>query len=173
MKYVTPFHMLVKKVEKADIPFLLMGDYARYGYDRRVRVASLVEVLLREKDILESLALFKQADCRCVVRWENFIRMTNEQFPFLDIDLIYATQNVFDKIFTDSQEVELAGQRLRVPSLEDLNKPSFKKPSLAARSLSMDEYVDFVEFFIKHLADQTVYQRCQEEPFVGEPFRLK
>ena len=56
---------------------------------------------------------------------------------------------------------------------EKLNFPVFKKPLPGPPILTMDQYVQFVEFFVKHLLNLEAYHEEKKHALVDVPFQLK
>lgn len=57
--------------------------------------------------------------------------------------------------------------------MEELNLPVFKEPGPPPPIFSMDEYFQFVEFYVEHLLDQKAYQAERKKSVVTVPFRLR
>ena len=55
----------------------------------------------------------------------------------------------------------------------DLNLPIIKGPMMAPRALSMDEYLEFVEFNMKHNFDREACKKEKKLLAVNAPFRIK
>lgn len=57
--------------------------------------------------------------------------------------------------------------------MKNLNLPIIKGPTKEPRPLSMDEYLKFVEFNLKHAFDRKVYAKQKKVFAVNAPFRIK
>ena len=56
---------------------------------------------------------------------------------------------------------------------DDLNLPIIKGPMMAPKTLSMDGYLEFVEFNLKHNFDREAYKKEKKLLAVNAPFRIK
>ncbi len=56
--------------------------------------------------------------------------------------------------------------------MEDLNLPVIKGPQNDPRVLSMDEYVDFVQFNMENFFDREAYWEWKKILAVDVPFRI-
>jgi hypothetical protein len=54
-----------------------------------------------------------------------------------------------------------------------LNLPIINKPLPKPKTLSMDEYLEFVEFNLKHNFDRKAYKEEKKKFSVNVPFSLK
>ncbi|MBI4398318.1 MAG: hypothetical protein HY586_04265 [Candidatus Omnitrophica bacterium] len=58
--------------------------------------------------------------------------------------------------------------------MRKLKLPVIREDLPKGRSLSMEEYIEFVEFNLKYFFDQKAYRRMKaSEPFYGPAFKLK
>ena len=57
--------------------------------------------------------------------------------------------------------------------MEDLNLPIIDKPTPGPKTLSMDDYLEFVEFNIRYTLDMKACRRWKELNAVDKPFKLK
>lgn len=57
--------------------------------------------------------------------------------------------------------------------MKKLKLPIIKKPLSQARTLSMDEYLKFVQFNLKHAFDRNAYWRWKKMLAVNVPFFIK
>jgi len=56
--------------------------------------------------------------------------------------------------------------------MDKLKLPIIKEQVFERKSLSMDEYVKFVNFNLKHTVDREANRRWKKMLFVNVPFRL-
>ncbi len=57
--------------------------------------------------------------------------------------------------------------------MEKLNLPVFTKPLPEPKSLSMDDYLEFVKFHLKYTFDKKAYQEWKRMFAVNVPFLLE
>ncbi|MBP9855130.1 MAG: hypothetical protein KBD53_09725 [Candidatus Omnitrophica bacterium] len=57
--------------------------------------------------------------------------------------------------------------------MKKLNLPVFKSPLSEAKILSMDDYLKFVQFNLKHAFDKKSYSKWKKMLVVNVPFTLK
>ena len=57
--------------------------------------------------------------------------------------------------------------------MKKLNLPVMKAPLPQARTLSMDEYLKFVQFNLKHAFDKKAYAKWKKMSVVNVPFCLR
>lgn len=57
--------------------------------------------------------------------------------------------------------------------MKNFNLPIIKGPTKEPRPLSMDEYLKFVEFNLKHAFDRKAYAKQKKVLAVNAPFRIK
>ena len=57
--------------------------------------------------------------------------------------------------------------------MKKLKLPVFKEPLPPPRILSMDEYLEFVQFNLKHAFDKKAYTEWKKISAVNVPFRIK
>ncbi|GEM_PF-5566419 len=58
--------------------------------------------------------------------------------------------------------------------MDTLKFPDFsKEPPLPPPVISMDEYVEFCEYYVRNLVDRKTYEREQQRSTIKVPFRLK
>lgn len=56
--------------------------------------------------------------------------------------------------------------------MKELNLPIIKKPASKQKSLSMDEYLGFVQFNLKHAFDRKAYAKWKKMLAVNVPFTI-
>ena len=57
--------------------------------------------------------------------------------------------------------------------MKKLKLPIFKSPLAEAKILSMDDYLKFVQFNLKHAFDKRAYAKWKKMLVVNAPFSLK
>ena len=57
--------------------------------------------------------------------------------------------------------------------MDKLNLPKIKLPIFKTKPLSMDEYLEFVNFNLKYTIDRQLVRRLQRKFFANVPFSLK
>ena len=57
--------------------------------------------------------------------------------------------------------------------MKELKLPVIKKPLSEPKALSMDEYLEFVQFNLKHAFDKKAYAKWKRMLSVNVPFSLK
>ncbi len=57
--------------------------------------------------------------------------------------------------------------------MKKLKLPIIKAPMKQPKILSMDDYLKFVQFHLKHTFDKKAYAKWKKMLVVDEPFRLK
>jgi hypothetical protein len=58
-------------------------------------------------------------------------------------------------------------------NMDKLNLPKVKLPLSAQKSLSMDEYLEFIDFNLKYTVDKKASRSWKKTLFVNVPFCLK
>ena len=57
--------------------------------------------------------------------------------------------------------------------MEKLNLPNIEGDPMPPPKIEMDSYVEFVEFYFKHLLNHKAYEEHVRRTRIGEPFILK
>jgi len=57
--------------------------------------------------------------------------------------------------------------------MEKLNLPNIEGDPMPPPKMTMDHYVEFVEFYFRHLLNHKAYEELVRRTRVSEPFRLK
>jgi len=113
------FHLISDLTEKEGVSCILIGGFA-VNYYRVTRQTADVDFLITKDDFDKIIALLEKAGYKKDLIQENFAQLKSTQISLLDIDFMFVNKDTLTKIRKESQEVEIAKQKILVPSLDHL-----------------------------------------------------
>ena len=119
MNYRSVFHFISDITEKEGVACILIGGFA-VNYYRVSRQTADVDFLITKDDFERIIGPLEKAGYKRDLRQENFIQLKSTQISLMDVDFMFVDKNTLSKILKESQEIEIAKQKFRVPSLEHL-----------------------------------------------------
>ncbi|MBI5872819.1 MAG: nucleotidyltransferase [Candidatus Omnitrophica bacterium] len=121
MSYQSVFDLLSDISKKINIRFVLIGGFA-LNYYKYARQTLDVDFLITKRDFEKILPFLGSAGYTVESRQDVFVRLVfgKGDFLMMDIDFMFVDEETLGKILEDSPTTEIAGCRLRVPSLENL-----------------------------------------------------
>jgi predicted nucleotidyltransferase len=175
-KYPTVFNLAYDVFTKAKAPFVLIGGFA-INYYKVTRQTMDIDFMIREDDYELLLKLFKEAGYREDYRQKAFARLKGNEYYLMDIDLMFVNQDTISKILSESKDVEITGQKFKIPSLNHLIvlklhalKNNYKLREMkdlpdivnVIRAHKLDiESKDFKELFLKYGTEE-IYNKILE-----------
>ena len=172
MNYENIFHLVFDAFSKTHAPFALTGGYAM-SYFRDTRFGPQIEILTTEKGFEKTFPLFQEAGCNFLYRNQAFIRISNAINSFLVLDIWLINEEDLLQFLKGGEEIERCGRKFGVPSLILLEQLKMEKPSLQLHQLSMDDYVNWIEFNLQHNLVQSTNDKDMLELTMKIPFGLK
>lgn len=118
MKHTTVFHLISDIVQKKGIRCILIGGFA-VNYYRVTRQTADVDFLIIKEDFNKISSLLEEAGYKKDTVHDVFTRFGSTNF-LMDVDFMFVDKETFDKIAIDGQEITIAGQKFKVPSLNNL-----------------------------------------------------
>ena len=119
MNYPTVFHLISAISEEAGISCVLIGGFA-VNYYKYTRQTADVDFLITREDFEKISGLLEKADYEQDYAQEVLIRFRSKSLYLMDIDFMFVDKDTIDKIIRDGKEIEIAGQKFIVPSLDNL-----------------------------------------------------
>ncbi len=119
MKYQTVFHLLSALFKEKNINCILIGGFA-VNYYKVTRQTVDVDFLITKDDFERILVLLQQEDYQQDYAQEVFSRLRTKSDYLLDIDFMFVNSETLNKIIKDGKEIDIAGQKFTIPSLEHL-----------------------------------------------------
>ena len=113
------FHLISDVTEKEDASCILIGGFA-VNYYRVTRQTADVDFLITKNDFNKIIILLEKAGYKKGLIQENFAQLKSTQLSLLDVDFIFVDQDTLTKLLKESQKIEIAKQKLLVPSLDHL-----------------------------------------------------
>lgn len=118
MKHATVFHLISDIARKKGIRCILIGGFA-VNYYKVTRQTADVDFLITKDDFNKISGLLEDVGYKRDIVHDVFTRFGSTNF-LMDIDFMFVDKETFDKIAVGGQEVIIAGQKFRVPSLNNL-----------------------------------------------------
>lgn len=113
------FHLISDLTKKEGVSCILIGGFA-INYYRVTRQTADVDFLITKDDFDKIITILEKAGYKKDLIQENFAQLKSTQLSLLDVDFIFVDQDTLTKILKESQEIEIAKQKLLVPSLDHL-----------------------------------------------------
>lgn len=113
------FHLIADFTDKEGISCILIGGFAVNFY-KVARQTADVDFLITKEDFSKILALLKKAGYKEILTQDNFIQLKSSRLSLMDIDFIFVDEETLRKIKSNGKTIQIAGQKLIVPSLNDL-----------------------------------------------------
>ncbi len=158
MRYPTIFHLIADLTEKNKISCVLIGGFA-VNYYKVSRQTADVDILITKEDF-EKLTIGLQKDgYKKDYIQETFAKFTDKKRSLLDIDFMFVNEETLEKIITTGKKISIAGQKVIVPSLNNL---------IALKLHSLKHNYKIRE--IKDLPDIVNLIRANHFPYRGKEF---
>lgn len=162
---------LSRELKRAGVPFVLVGGFAvnAYGFSR---ATGDIDFLMTEEDFEKALPLLEAIGVKLLQRQHLYATLKHEAV-LMKVDILFTDKKTMEEILKETKETTVKGEKFLIPSLERLNLPVFDGPTPPPPVLSMDQYVEFVEFYVKELLNWKAYEDLVRRTRVNVPFRLK
>jgi predicted nucleotidyltransferase len=119
MKYPTVFHLVSDILDKAGIPYVLIGGFAVNHY-KVTRQTADIDFLIADDAAQKVSGLFKNEGYQLDYSQEVFSRLRADRAHLMDLDFMFVDRGTLDKIINAGKKIEIAGCKFIVPSLEHL-----------------------------------------------------
>lgn len=119
LKYPSLFHFLSIEFGKANIPFILVGGFA-VNYYGVSRATGDVDLLMTEANYNRTPLLFTKGGYREVLKQHLFVRLQNEKYDFIDIDVLFVDPKTFEEMYKQAKEVLIQNNKIKTPSFQNL-----------------------------------------------------
>lgn len=119
MKYLTVFHFISTVFKKTEVRGILIGGFA-VNYYKVSRQTADIDFLITKDDFGKILSLLQEEGYNQDYTQEVFARLTTHKSYLMDLDFMFVEKDTLDKIIKDAKEVDIAGQKFIVPSLNHL-----------------------------------------------------
>ena len=119
MKHPTVFHLVSEVLDKAGIPYVLIGGFAVNHY-KVARQTADIDFLIADDAAKRISSLFKNEGYQLDYAQEVFARFTSDQVHLMDLDFMFVDKETMDKIIKTGKKIEIAGCKFIVPSLNHL-----------------------------------------------------
>ncbi len=119
MNHPTVFDLIATEFKKAGIDCVLIGDFAvnAHHYSRSTQD---IDFMIDQKDAPKTAQILKNNGFSLFHDHSNFMRWQgSKEYPWV-VDLVFTDRATMDKLMAEGLEKEVAGCRMRVPSLEHL-----------------------------------------------------
>lgn len=118
MKHATIFHLISDMAQRKGIRCILIGGFA-VNYYKVTRQTADVDFLITKEDFNKISGLLEEAGYKKDTVHGVFARFGSTNF-LMDVDFMFVDKETFDKIAIAGQEIMIAGQKFKVPSLNNL-----------------------------------------------------
>ena len=118
-QYPTIFHLLSDVFSKAGAVSVLIGGFA-VNYYKVSRQTADVDFLITKDDFEKILNLLQKEEYMQDYTQEVFTRLTTRKPYLMDLDFMFVDKETLEKIIKDAKEINIAGCRFTIPSLEHL-----------------------------------------------------
>ncbi len=119
MKYPTVFHLIASISRDRDAPCVLIGGFAVNHYKVSRQTADL-DFLIMAEDFKKIVKLLEAEGYEENYSQEVFSRLITNSDYLLDLDFMFVDGETLSKIIKKGKEIEIAGQKFIVPSLDHL-----------------------------------------------------
>jgi len=119
MKYPTVFHLISAVIKEQKIQCVLIGGFA-VNYYNVTRQTVDIDFLITKDDFKRALVLLQKEGYQESYVQEVFSRLTTKGDYLLDMDFMFVDRDTLDKIIKDAKQIDIAGQKFTIPSLEHL-----------------------------------------------------
>jgi hypothetical protein len=120
-KYPSVFHLIAGELERAEVPFMVIGGFAvgAYGYPRFTRD---FDILMTDAGFLKARPFLESAGYRVETHQKLVAGLSYEEKNpnFIPVDVVFADRETFEGILKSGKQVDVFGVRFTIPSLEHL-----------------------------------------------------
>ena len=113
------FHLIGEITHQKDVSCVLIGGFAVNHY-RVTRTTADIDFLITKEDFEEISDVLKKAGYKQESSHENFAHLKSGRVSLMDIDFMFVEKETLSKIIQESQNLTIARQKFRVPSLNHL-----------------------------------------------------
>ena len=154
MEYRNIFQLIAGIFRRTGVTPVIVGGFA-FNFEQVSGQPPDINLLMTEEGFVKCLPCFEEAGCRLFRKENLFAKLGSEQFSLKDINIILISIPTLEKIIQKASRVEKYEVNFYVPVF------------------SMDEYADFVEFYVENLLDLKSYEKERAEEKITVPFVLK
>jgi hypothetical protein len=119
MQYPSIFHLVTDVFAKRNVISVLIGGFA-INYYKVTRQTADIDFLITKDDFERILSLLEDKGYKLDYTQEVFARLIGEKAYLIDIDFMFVDKETLDKIVNAGRQINIAGQKLIVPSLNHL-----------------------------------------------------
>lgn len=119
MKYPTIFHLISTIFNTSKVSAVLIGGFA-VNYYKVTRQTADVDFLMTKSDFEKIVDLLKKEGYEEDYIQEVFAKFKGNNLYLMDLDFMFVEKETLDIILEKSKEINIAGQKFAVPSLEYL-----------------------------------------------------
>ena len=113
------FHLISELTQKKDVSCVLIGGFAINHYNVSRQTAD-VDFLITKEDFDKISPLLEKAGYKQSLSQDTFAQFKSNRLPLMDIDFMFVDTETLKKISTEAQQLTIAGQKFKVPSLNHL-----------------------------------------------------
>lgn len=118
-KNETIFHLISDISHKNGVLCVLIGGFAVNHY-KVTRQTLDVDFIVTKEDFEKILPALQRAGYKIDYSQEVFVRLTNNQVSFLDLDFMFVESDTLSKLMKDAEKINIANKKFIVPSLNNL-----------------------------------------------------
>ena len=119
MGYPSIFHLLTDIFAKRNVTSVLIGGFA-VNYYKVTRQTADIDFLITKDDFEKILSLLEENGFRKDYTQEVFARLIGKKSYLMDLDFMFVDKETLDKIIDEGRQINIAGQKFIVPSLNHL-----------------------------------------------------
>lgn len=119
MSIESVFHLISDLTGKERVSCILIGGFA-VNYYKVTRQTADVDFLITKAGYEKIIVHLEKVGYKKDFIQENFAQLKSSQLSLLDVDFMFVDQDTLTKILKESKEIEIANQKLLVPSLNHL-----------------------------------------------------
>ncbi len=119
MRYPSVFHLISAVSRNKKVLCVLIGGFAVNHY-KVTRQTADVDFLITESDFKKISGILEKEGYKEEYREKVFSRLTTDSDYIVDLDFMFVDEGTLQKIIKEGPEVEIAGQKFTVPSLDHL-----------------------------------------------------
>ena len=119
MGYPNIFRLITDIFAKGKVTAVLIGGFA-VNYYKVTRQTADIDFLITSDDFKRLLSLLEGEGYKLGYTQEVFARLIGEKPYLMDLDFMFVDKETLDKIINEGEEINIAGQKFIVPSLNHL-----------------------------------------------------
>lgn len=119
MGYPNIFHLITDIFAKTNVTAVLIGGFA-VNYYKVTRQTADIDFLIIKDDFERILSLLEEEGFKKDYAQEVFARLIGDKPYLMDLDFMFVDKETLDNIINEGKEINIAGQKFIVPSLNHL-----------------------------------------------------